>query len=102
MNDDRVTRVEQACIDLVAAGQEITVEAVATRAGIGRATIYRQAELNAVVHEHRQRGHEAVTLTDLTVQIDQLRHALEAVAAKVRRHEELLRKPSRSSTKRTG
>jgi len=101
MSDDRVIRVEQACLDLVAAGEEITVEAVATRAGIGRATIYRHPELNAVVHEHRERGHDAITLTGLTVQIDQLRKGLEAVAAKVRHHEELLRKLHRSATKRT-
>jgi AcrR family transcriptional regulator len=99
MNDDRVIRVEQACLDLVAAGQEITVEAVAARAGIGRATIYRHPELNAVVHEHRQRGHDAITLTGLTVQIDQLRQGLEAVAARVRHHEELLRRLNRSATK---
>ena len=102
MSDDRVIRVEQACIDLLAAGEEITVEAVAARAGIGRATIYRHPELSAVVHEHRQRGHDAITLSGLTVQIDQLRQGLEAVAAKVRRHEELLRKLNRSATKRIG
>jgi hypothetical protein len=101
MSDDRVIRVEQACLDLVTAGEEITVEAVATRAGIGRATIYRHPELNAVVHEHRERGHDGITLTGLTVQIDQLRKGLEAVAAKVRHHEELLRKLNRSATKRT-
>lgn len=101
MSDDRVARVEQACIDLIAAGDNITVEAVATRAGIGRATIYRRAELNAVVHEHRRRGEDALTLTGLAVQLDQLRKGLEAVAAKVRHHEELLRKLSRAASKRT-
>jgi len=102
MNDDRVIRVEQACLDLVAAGKEITVEAVAAQAGIGRATIYRHPELNAVVREHRERGHDAITLTGLAVQIDQLRQGLEAVAAKVRRQEELLRKLNRSAAKRVG
>lgn len=102
MSNDRLRRVEQACIDLVAAGAAITVDAVAARAGIGRATIYRHAELNAVVHEHRQRDNDAITLSGLSIQIDQLRQALEAVAAKVHRHEEVLRKPSRASTKRAG
>lgn len=54
-----------------------------------------------MVREHRERGNDAITLTGLTVQIDQLRKGLEAVAAKVRHHEELLRKLNRSATKRT-
>lgn len=102
MSDERLARVEQACIDLIAAGEDITVETVAARAGIGRATIYRHGELNAVVHEHRRRGEEALTLTGLAVQLDQLRRSLEAVAGKVRHHEELLRKLTRPAAKRTG
>ena len=101
MSDERVRRVEQACIDLVAAGEEVTFDAVAARARIGRATLYRHPELHAVVDEHRRRVAEAFTLTGLAVQIDQLRHSLEAVAAKVRRHEEQLRKLTRPSGKRT-
>lgn len=100
MSDDRVARVEQACIDLVAAGEEVTFDAVAARAGIGRATLYRRPELHAIVREHRQRGQDALTLTGLAVQLDQLRQALEAVAARVRHHEELLRKLGRRSTTR--
>jgi AcrR family transcriptional regulator len=101
MNDTRVARVEQACIDLATAGEDITFDAVAARAGIGRATLYRHPELHAIVHEHRRGGQDALTLTGLAVQLDQLRHALEAVAAKVRHHEELLRKLNRPPTKRT-
>jgi AcrR family transcriptional regulator len=95
MSNDRVRRVEQACLELVAAGEEVTFDAVAQRAGVGRATLYRHPELHALVHEHRQRATDAFTLTGLTIQIDQLRHSLEAVAAKVRHHEELLRKLTR-------
>lgn len=102
MNDERLRRVERACTELVASGQEVTFDAVAARAGIGRATLYRHPELHALVHEHRRRAAEAFTLTGLAVQIDQLRNGLEAVAAKVRRHEEQLRKLSRPSDKRTG
>jgi AcrR family transcriptional regulator len=102
MNDERVRRVEQACIDLVATGKEVTFDAVAASAGVGRATLYRHPELHAVVDEHRRHGVEAFTLTGLAVQIDQLRHSLEAVAAKVRRHEEKLRKLTRPTRKRTG
>jgi len=90
-------RVEQACRDLAAANAAITFNAVADLAGIGRATLYRRAELRAVVEEHRQHTREALTLTGLTVQLDQLRASLEAVAANVRRHEEELRKLRRLS-----
>ena len=97
MTDDQLTiRVEQACHDLLTAGAEITFAEIATRAGIGRATLYRRPELRAIVEEHRQRGRDALTLTGLQVQIDQLRTALEAVAANVRRHEEQLRRINRN------
>jgi AcrR family transcriptional regulator len=101
MSDDRVRRVEQACLELTAAGEEVTFDAVAQRAGVGRATLYRHPELHALVHEQRQRAADAFTLTGLAVQIDQLRHGLEAVAAKVRHHEELLRKLTRPPRKKT-
>ena len=84
--------VEQACRELAASSAPITFPAVADLAGIGRATLYRRPELRAVVEEQRQHTREAHTLTGLTVQLDQLRASLEAVAAKVRRHEEELRK----------
>ena len=63
---------------------------------MGRATLYRRPELHAIVAEHRRHGKEALTLTGLAVQVDQLRQGLEAVAAKVRHHEELLRTLRRS------
>jgi AcrR family transcriptional regulator len=92
MTDERLRRVEQACTDLVGAGEEVTFDAVASRAGIGRATLYRRPELKALVHDHRTQATEASTLTGLTVQLDQLRRSVEAIADKVRRHEEILRK----------
>lgn len=101
MSDHRLRRVEQACLELVAVGEEVTFDAVARRASVGRATLYRHPELHALVHEHRQRATEAFTLTGLAVQIDQLRHSLEALAAKVRHHEELLRKLTRPPRKKT-
>jgi hypothetical protein len=93
-------RVEQACRELAASSAPITFPAVADLAGIGRATLYRRPELRAVVEEHRQHTREALTLTGLAIQLDQLRAGLEAVATKVRRQEEELRKlrrPSRTS-----
>ena len=84
-------RVDAACAGLAAAGQPVTFNQVAVRAGVSRTTLYRRADLRAIVDEHRARGRDATTLTGLTVQIDQLRRSLESVAARVRRHEEQLR-----------
>lgn len=95
---DIFRHVEQACLELVDAGQAITFDAVAARAGVGKATLYRREELRALIEEHRLRGREALTLSGLAVQIDQLGKSLEVVAAKVRHHEELLRQLSRRTT----
>jgi AcrR family transcriptional regulator len=89
---DELTRVEAACAQLAAAGQPVTFQEVAARAQISRTTLYRRADLRAVIDEHRARGRDASTLSGLAVQIDQLRRSLEAVAARVRRHEETLRR----------
>jgi hypothetical protein len=96
VTDDLAVRVEQTCRHLLTVGDDVTFDAVATHVGIGRATLYRRPELRAVVEEHRRRGREALTLTGLQVQIDQLRATLEAVAANTRRHEEELRRIKRA------
>ena len=93
---EEITRVEAACAGLAAAGQPVTFGEVAARAQISRTTLYRRPDLRAVVEEHRARGRDASTLTGLAVQIDQLRRSLEAVAARVRRHEEKLRRLERA------
>ena len=94
-------RVEAACRELLAAGEPITFDTVAESAGIGRATLYRRPELRALVEEHRRHARDALTLTGLAVQIDQLRNSLDAVAANVRRHEEQLRKLAKTHTNKT-
>jgi AcrR family transcriptional regulator len=93
---DELAKVEAACAELAAAGQPVTFGQVAARAGISRTSLYRRADLRAVVDEHRARGRDATTLTGLTVQIDQLRRSLEALAARVRHHEEQLRRLERA------
>jgi hypothetical protein len=93
---DELTRVETACTELAAAGRPVTFGEVAARAQISRTTLYRRPDLRAVVEEHRTRGQDASTLTGLSVQIDQLRRSLEAVAARVRHHEEKLRRLERA------
>jgi len=98
-DNDQLTRIEAACAGLAAAGQPVTFAEVAARARISRTTLYRRADLRAVVEEHRTHGQDASTLTGLTVQIDQLRRSLEALAAKVRRHEETIRRLERARSK---
>ena len=92
----QLTRIEAACAELAAAGQPVTFREIAARAQISRTTLYRRADLRAVIDEHRARGQDATTLTGLAVQIDQLRRSLEAVAANVRRHEETIRRLERT------
>jgi hypothetical protein len=91
-----MTRIGAACADLAAAGQPITFTQVAARAQISRTTLYRRPDLRAVIDDHRARGPGASTIAGLSTQIDQLRHSLEAVAAKVRRHEETIRRLERA------
>lgn len=92
-----LSRAEQACAELTASGQPVTFTAVAERAGIGRATLYRDTALRAVIDDHRQRAASANTITGLTEEITALRTALEAVAARVRHHEEQLRQIKRAT-----
>ena len=85
-------RVEEACRALLEEGSAITFAEVAERVDISKATLYRRSELRAVVEEHRARDRDAHSLAGLVVEIDHLRQGLEAVAAKVRHHEEEIRK----------
>lgn len=91
MSQDLAIRVEAICAELADAGTAVTFTAVADRTGIAKATLYRRPELRAIVEERRIDSREAHTLSGLVVEIDHLRQGLEAVADKVRRHEEEIR-----------
>ena len=93
---DQLSRVEHACGELAASGEPVTFTAVSARAGIGRATLYRDTALRALVTSHRHQAAATHTLTDLADDIAALRAALEAVAARVRHHEEELRQIKRA------
>jgi hypothetical protein len=88
---ERTARAEQACAELAAAGQPVTFTAVAGRAGIGRATLYRDPALRALIGSHRHDAASVGALTGLAQDIAALRTAIEAVAARVRHHEEQIR-----------
>jgi hypothetical protein len=95
MTGQPLDRVESACADLARAGQPVTFTAIAATTGLGRATLYRNPQIRAVIDEHRARQAEARTLSGLAAEITHLRTALEAVAHNVRRHEERLRRLER-------
>lgn len=91
--DGLVPRVTDAANELLALEMPVTFSAVAARAGVARTTLYRRADLRAVVDDCRRRAQASeLTLPALAVQLDQLRLGLEAVAAMVRRHEEAIRR----------
>jgi hypothetical protein len=85
-------RVERACADLHHAGHAVTFTAVAARTGLSRTTLYRNPTLRAVIDQHRHRSTASGTLTGLTDEIATLRTALDALATRVRHHEEQLRR----------
>jgi predicted DNA-binding transcriptional regulator YafY len=99
---DTLTRAEQACSQLAEDGQPVTFTAVAALTQISRATLYRDLALRALVDEHRHRSAEANTLTGLAADISALRAALEAVAGRVRHHEEQLRQLTRQQRRPAG
>jgi hypothetical protein len=99
MTTDLVTQVEQACAQLLDQRVPVTFAEVATCTQTSKATLYRRTELRSIIEEHRTRGREAQTLSGLVVELDQLRQRLEAVAARVRHHEELLRDLQRRTRK---
>jgi hypothetical protein len=96
---DRTARAEQACAELAAAGQPVTFTAVAARVGVGRTTLYRDPVLRALVDGHRHDAASTGTLTGLADDITALRTAIEAVAVRVRHHEEQIRQLNRKINK---
>ncbi len=92
MSADRLGQVERACADLAAHGEDVTFVTVSARANVPRVTLYRNPDLRAVVEEHRARSRDAQTLTGLSTELANLRLALEAVAERVRHHDETLRR----------
>ena len=88
---NNVDLVEAACAELVHQGEPITFTVIAELTGISRTTLYRNPQLRAIVEEHRSHAHDRRTLTGLIAEIGHLRTALEAIADRVRQHEERLR-----------
>jgi hypothetical protein len=88
---NRHQQIEQALTDLHHAGARVSIAAIATHTGIARATLYRHPELIALINEHRAHTGTDLTLTGLHTDIVHLRNGIEALAERVRHHEERLR-----------
>jgi hypothetical protein len=98
---DLVARIEAALHTLEAADQPVTFTAVAEHAGLARATLYRNPTLRALVEQHRLGQIDTRTLSGLSTEIDHLRTALEAIAERVRDHEERVRRLERRQAARS-
>ena len=86
-----IETVETACARLAHKGEAITFTAIAEHTGISRTTLYRNPQLRAIIEEHRHNTHDRHTITGLATQIAHLRTGLEALADRIRNHEERLR-----------
>lgn len=97
--DDLPDQVRAACKTLTRQGKAVTSPQVAEQFGISRATLYRRRDLREIVDAYRDPTGDALTITALATQLDQLRQALAALADNVRRHEEDLRTLKRAKNK---
>jgi ubiquinone biosynthesis protein UbiJ len=93
---DVLARVERVCAELLRDAQPVTFTTVAARAAISRTTLYRDQSLRAVIEEHRHRSHDPRSLSGILAEVAHLRTAVEALAERVRRHEEQLRRLTRA------
>ena len=89
---ETLAKIEQACADLRQDGEPVTFTTVASAVGISRTTPYRDRTLRMVVEEQRTHSHDPRTMSGLVAEIGHLRTAVEALAERVRRHEEQLRR----------
>jgi len=89
---ETLAKIERTCTDLLQRGEPVTFTNVAASAGISRTTLYRDQTLRTVVEEHRMRSHDPRTMTGLISEVGHLRTAVEALADRVRHHEEQLRR----------
>ncbi len=95
-----IEAVETACARLANNGEAITFTAIAEHTDISRTTLYRNPQLRAIIEEHRHNTHDRHTITGLATQIAHLRTGLEALADRIRNHEERLRHLERRQPRR--
>lgn len=91
-NTSTLKRVERACVEIHRSGKGVTFTGVAAATGLGRSALYRDPTIRQVIAEHRLRAASNGTITGLTDEIATLRTAVDALAERVRRQEEKLRR----------
>jgi len=87
-----LSQVDRACAQLRPDGKTITFTAIAASTGLSRTTLYRNPDLRALIDNHKHHAAASGTITTLADEVATLRAALDTVAARVRHHEEQLRK----------
>ena len=91
-NTNTLKQVERACAQLDHDGHTVTFTAIADLTGLGRSSLYRDPTIRAVIEQHRHRTADSGSIAGLTDQIATLHAAVDALAEKVRRHDEQLRR----------
>lgn len=89
---ETLAKIERTCAELLEQGELVTFTSVAATAGISRTSLYRDQTLRAVIEEHRTRSRDPRTMSGLISEVGHLRTAVEALADRVRHHEEQLRR----------
>lgn len=93
---ETLSQVERACAELLHGAHVVSFTTIAARTGISRTSLYRDDTLRAVIEEYRARTHDARSLSGVIAEVGHLRIAVEALAEKVRRHDEQLRRLNRT------
>jgi hypothetical protein len=93
-NTSTLNQVERACVQLRHDGKTVTFTAIAAATDLSRTTLYRDPVIRAVIDAHRHAAPDA-TLNSLTDDIATLRAGLDALAKRMRRQEEQLRRLAR-------
>jgi len=86
-----LTKVDQACTEIVALDRVVTFAEVARRAHVTRNSLYRNPELRQMVEGYRMNSKHSHTFIELSAQVEELQTMVDAVATKVRHHEEQIR-----------
>lgn len=91
MSKETLAKVDQACAEIVALDQVVTFAEVSRRAKVTRNSLYRNPELRQMVEDYRTISKRSHTFIELSAQVEELRDLIDAVATKVRHHEEQIR-----------
>jgi hypothetical protein len=87
---ETLAKVERPCADLLQNGDEVSLTSGAALSGISRTSLYRGWTMHSVVAGDRTHSHDPRTIFGLASEGGHLRTAVEALAERVRHHDERL------------